>query len=349
MAADSAAGAAQAFAPVRLASGFAATRGSVREIAALAAEGEALGYDSVWVAEVAGYDAVTMLTAAAAATSGIRVGSGIAGLYLRDPLLMAMSAASVNEYAGGRLILGLGTSTQVIVERWHGVPWTKPLAHMRAYTTIVRRLLAGERVSASSGPYRLSGSQLTVPSPGGAPIFFGALGPGMLALVGELADGVIFNFPTLSYVRGAVAAIRAAEAKAGRSPGSVCITAFLRTTVTEQAAAMLPRYQRELLSYVLAPVYQKVFTADGYGEVVAAASSLWAAGERAAALAAIDERMVRDHGVVGTREECAAQFAAFRDAGVDCPVVFPVPESEADAEAALDSIRRTVIALAPGG
>lgn len=338
---------ASAFAPVRLASGFAATRGSVRDIAALAAEGETLGYESAWVAEVAGYDAITMLTAATAATSRLRIATGIAGVYLRDPLLMAMSANSVNEYAGGRLVLGLGASTQVIVERWHGVPWSKPVTHMRAYSDILRRLLAGERVSTSSGPYRLAGAQLTVPSSGQMPLFFGALGPGMLALAGAVADGVIFNFPTLTYTRNAVATIRAAEAAAGRPPGSVCITAFLRTTVTANPTAMLPRYQRELLSYVLAPVYQKVFAADGYSEVVSATGRLWAAGERGEALAAIDERMVRDHNLIGTRDDCAAQMQAFRDAGVDCPVVFPIPESEAAADGAMDSIRRTIAALAP--
>src|SRR5579875_1213258 len=107
-----------AAAPLRLSNGFAATRGTMRDIAALAAEAEALGYESAWVAEVAGYDAVSMLMAAAASTSRIRVATGIAGLYLRDPLLAAMSANAINEYSDGRLVLGLGTSTQVIVEGW---------------------------------------------------------------------------------------------------------------------------------------------------------------------------------------------------------------------------------------
>ena len=330
-----------------LSNGFAATRGTLRDIAALAAEAEALGYQSAWVAEVAGYDAVSMLMAAAAATSSIRLATGIAGVYLRDPLLAAMSANAVNEYAGGRLLLGLGTSTEVIVERWHGVPWRQPLAHMRAHTAIVRRLLAGERVTSDSGPYRLRGAQLTVPSAGQVPIVFGALGPKMMQLAGEVADGVLFNFPSLSYAKQAAATVRAAATRAGRDPASVLVAAFLRTTVTDAPAAMLPRYQSELLSYVMAPVYQRVFTADGYGAVVNEVSTRWTAGDRAGALASIDARMVHDHNVIGDTAACRAQFEAFRAVGVDCPIVFPIPESE-DADTALASIYTTIAALAPG-
>jgi probable F420-dependent oxidoreductase len=329
-----------------LSNGFAATRGTLRDIAALAAEAETLGYESVWVAEVAGYDAISTLMAAAAATSSIRLATGIAGVYLRDPLLAAMSANAINEYADGRLLLGLGTSTEVIVQRWHGIPWRQPLVHMRAHTEILRRLLAGERVTSESGPYRLRGAQLTVPSAGQVPIVFGALGPKMLALAGEIADGVLFNFPSLSYARQAAATVRVAAVRAGRDPSSVPVYAFLRTTVTDAPEAMLPRYQSEMLTYVMAPVYQRVFTTDGYGDVVNDVQTRWTSGDRDGALAAIDERMVHEHNVIGDAASCRAQFDAFRAAGVDCPIVFPIPESE-DADAALASIYSTIIALAP--
>jgi probable F420-dependent oxidoreductase len=325
--------------------GFVATVGTVREIAALAAQGERLGYESVWVAETTGYDVVTLATAIAGATGAVRVGTGIAGIYLRDPLLMAMSANALNEYAGGRLILGLGTSTPVIVERWHGLPWSRPIGHMRAYTALVRRLLDGERVT-SSGLYTLAGAQLAVPAAGPAPIYFGALNPRMLALAGEVADGVILNFPTLSYARGAVAAVREAEARAGRAPGSVTVAAFLRTTVTDtpDSALVGDRYQRELLPYALAPVYRRVFTDDGYGAVCDAVNALWAAGERGPALEAVSADMIRDHTVVGPAAECAERIQALCATGIDCAVLLPLPDNDDDP---LESVRRTITALAP--
>jgi len=332
--------------PLRLTNGFAATRGTVRDIAALAAEGESLGYESVWVAEVAGYDVVTLLTAIAAATSRARIATGIANIYLRDPLLMAMSANAINEYANGRLVLGLGTSTRVIVEEWHGLRWDRPLKRMAAYASILRRLLNGERVTSETDLYRLHDARLTVPAAGAVPLVFGALGPRMLALAGEIADGVLLNFPTVSYARQAATIVRDAAARAGRNPADVCIAAFLRTTVTDTPAAVLPRYQRELLSYMLAPVYQRVFIEDGYGDVVAQVRERWAARDHAGALAAIDARTVADHVVIGTREECLEAYAAYRAAGIDCPIVFPIPASE-EPDAALASIYATLMALAP--
>jgi probable F420-dependent oxidoreductase len=327
-------------------SGFVATVGSVREIAALAAEGERLGYESAWVAETAGYDVVSLLTAMAAGTSRIRLGTGIAGVYLRSPLLMAMSANAVNEFSGGRLLIGLGTSTPVIVERWHGLSWGKPLAHMRAYTALLRRLLGGERVK-SSGLYALNGAQLAVPAAGVPPIYFGALNDGMLALAGELADGVILNFPTLSYARHAVEAVRGAAARAGRDPAAVTIAAFVRTTVTDASdtAFLRQSYERELLQYVLAPVYRRVFTADGYGAVCDEVSELWAAGKREQALAALTPEFLRDHTVVGPAVECAARLQALRDTGVQHVALLCLPDNADDP---LGSVRRSITALAPG-
>lgn len=326
-------------------SGFVVTVGRVREAAALAAEGERLGYESVWVAETTGYDVVTLTTAIAGATSGIRIGTGIAGIFLRDPLLMAMSANAVNECANGRLLLGLGTSTPVIVERWHGMPFGKPLAHMREYTTLLRRLLAGERVKAT-GLYNFNGAQLSVPLAGAPPIYFGALNPGMLALAGELADGVILNFPTPSYARQAIDTVRRAAAQAGRNPAAIAITAFIRTTVsdTPDSAFLRERYERELVQYVLSPVYRRVFTADGYGAVCDAVNMHWAAGERAQALAALTPQFLHDHTVVGLAARCAARLQEFRDAGVENVVLLCLPDN---AEDELGSVRRTITALAP--
>jgi alkanesulfonate monooxygenase SsuD/methylene tetrahydromethanopterin reductase-like flavin-dependent oxidoreductase (luciferase family) len=105
-----------------------------------------LGNDAVWVAEVNGTDADSVMTVGVGATSRVMIASGIVGIYLRDPLLMEMGAAAVNELAEGRLVLGLGTSTPVIVVQWHGMPFDRPLPRMREYVELVRRLLAGERV-----------------------------------------------------------------------------------------------------------------------------------------------------------------------------------------------------------
>lgn len=326
-------------------SGFVLTIGNVRTQAEIAAEGERLGYESVWLFEFTAYDAVTLMTAVAGATSQILIGTAIVPIYLRDPYLMAMTANAVNEYSQGRLILGLGTSTAVVMERWHGLPWTQPLSRMREYITLVRRLLAGERVKAE-GLYNLSGAQLTAQLSGPIPIYIGALSPKMLALAGELADGVILNFPTLTYLRGALETIEQGAQQAGRSRSNISVAAFLRTTVTTDPDAVTPQYRKELLPYILTPVYRSVFTADGYGDVCDAVNHLWSQGNREAALNAISDDMLHDHAIIGPADRCAARIQEFRELGLDNPIVFPIPESDQDP---LASVRRTLAALAPRG
>jgi probable F420-dependent oxidoreductase len=304
-----------------------------------AALAEELGYESVWISEVNGPDAVTTMCEIASRTKTITIATGVMCIYLRDPLLMAMTANSLVGFAGPRLILGLGTSTQVVVERWHGLKWDHPVGTTGDYVRLVRQLLAGERVK-EDGLYRLSGAQLTVPPNGEVPIFLGALNKKMLRLAGAIGDGVILNFPTLSYTRWAIDCLRQGIAETGRQASDVNVTAFLRTTVTDDPASAIPAYRAELLTYVLSPVYRRVFTRDGYGEVCDAVNEKWAAGDRAGAMAAVSDEMVRDHSVIGTEAECRKSFDAFRNAGVHNAVVFAMPGGAKDAnQSVMNSVR----------
>jgi probable F420-dependent oxidoreductase len=307
--------------------------------AGAAALAEKLGYESVWISEVNGPDAVTTMCSIASRTGSITIATGIMCLYLRDPLLMAMTANSLVEFAGPRVILGLGTSTQVIVERWHGLRWDHPLGKARSYVGLVRRFLAGERVK-EAGLYSLSGAQMALTPNATVPIFLAGLGPKMLRLAGSIADGVILNFPTLSYAQRAVRDIEQGIAESGRQRSEVNVTAFLRTTVTDDPAAAMPAYRSELLSYVLSPVYRSVFTRDGYGDICDGVNEKWAAGDRGGALAAVSDTMVADHSVIGDEAECRRRFQEFRDVGVDNAVVFAMPGGAADAnEGVLHTVR----------
>jgi probable F420-dependent oxidoreductase len=305
---------------------------------------ERLGYDAVWFAEVNGYDAVSVMTAVAGATSRVTIASGIVGIYLRDPLLMAMGAAAVNEFADGRLVLGLGTSTPVIVEQWHGITFDRPLARMREYVDLVKRLLAGERIK-HAGAYTLRGAQLAAPGRGAVPIVLAALNPRMLALAGEIADGVILNFPSLEYTRRAIGVIETGLRKGGKDRAAFTITVFLRTSVTDNPAAVIGKFRAELLTYVLAPVYRRVFTADGHSAMCDRVNDHWAQGDRAGALAAVDDDFVLRRSAIGTADEVRRLYQEYRDLGADAITVFPVPEEDADVEAGR---LRIITALAPG-
>jgi probable F420-dependent oxidoreductase len=320
-------------------SGVAMSGPTVGHHVAIGKEAERLGYESAWVTEVSGPDAVTVLAAAAAATTTIRLATGIVPTYVRDPYLAAMTFASLQDLSGGRVVAGFGTSTPVIVSGWHGLPWGRPVATTREYVTLFRRLLSGERVK-HEGIFRLQGATLRAPVREPIPVYLGALNNGMLELAGEIADGVILNFPTPGYTRGAVEAIRRGLTRSGRDRSEIDIVVFLRTGVTDSFEAIATPVRRELLTYCLTPVYQKVFGADGYGADVEAVNERWRAGDRANAPAAISDRMVADHAVIGSVGECNDQVRAYLELDVDHAVLFPVvSDGPAAAERALETVR----------
>jgi alkanesulfonate monooxygenase SsuD/methylene tetrahydromethanopterin reductase-like flavin-dependent oxidoreductase (luciferase family) len=140
----------------------------------VAARAEALGYDTVWAAEAGTNDAFGLLTACAVATSRIHLATGVLPIFTRTPALMAQSAATLQDVSGGRFALGLGVSSETIVTRWNGVPYDRPLDRMREYVSVVRLLLAGEKVTRPSALYPVDGYRLLmhVPSPP-APVLVG--------------------------------------------------------------------------------------------------------------------------------------------------------------------------------
>ena len=304
--------------------------------------GDELGYRDTWVTEVAGPDAITVMTAAALATTNIHVGTGIVSNYTRSPYLMAMTANSLQDLSGGRFIAGFGTSTPAIVTGWHGLPWGKPLGSTREYVDLFRRFSAGERVK-HDGLYKTRGASLR-PAQVAPKVYLGALNERMLELAGEIADGVILNFPTASYAKGAVESIERGIKNAGRERGDVDIIAFMRTAVTPEFEPAADVVRKELIAYFMAPVYQKVFKADGYGAEVDAMTSAWAAGDRAKAVSEITDRVVEDHALIGSVEECRAKAQSILDAGVDRAILFPISD---DGEGKEMRILETVRALAP--
>ena len=157
----------------------------------LVQQAEARGFDYISVGEAWGTETCTMAGALLARTHRIQVGTGIVSIYLRPPTLAAMQAMTLDLIAPGRTCFGLGVSTQNI-NGFHGIPWDYPVSRTREYVSILRQILAGERVTYEGKFYRPRGFQLSVPPPSGrVPIYLAAVNPQMLQLAGEVADGVL--------------------------------------------------------------------------------------------------------------------------------------------------------------
>src|SRR2546421_5922626 len=164
---------------------------------------EELGFESAWVTQLAGRDALTVLTAYALRTERIRLGTGVVPIYTRTPVTMAQTAATLDELSGGRLRLGLGVSHRPVVEGWHGQTIDKPVSEMREYVAILRAILAGE--DPPPGDTWRTGFHLAGLDPRPElPVYTAALSPGMLRLAGEIADGVVLWLCNPNYIRDVV-------------------------------------------------------------------------------------------------------------------------------------------------
>lgn len=304
---------------------------NVRENIELATLAEREGWRGFWAAEATGGDAVATAAAVAARLESSRVGTAILPMQTRNPLLLAMAATSVGQIAPGGFVLGLGTSTPLIIEDWHATPWgSSPLALTRECVDLVRRFLAGERVTTDSGRWRYRRAQLASRPVGDTPVYLAALNDRMLELAGEIADGVILNFVTLADVAHAKQRVAAGAARVGRDLAGFEFMVFFRATVTDDYEEVRERYQRELFTYVMAPVYQRMFAREGYGDACQEIQALWRGGERQRALDSIPPALIRERTLVGTASDIRGRLKAYSDAGVDAAITFPVAIPDSD-------------------
>ncbi len=298
---------------------------SFAELAAMAHEAESLGYDSLWVPEVSGPDVFTTLAVYAAATSRVRLASGVIPIQTRTPATLAMSFASLHALSGGRAVAGLGVSSTIIVEQWHGAKYPPPLAATRDCVAIMRELFATGKCTYEGAAYQSRGFRLGFPLPTPPPpIYLAGLNPGILRLAGAIADGVLLNYTPPDHIGAHIAEIRRGAAESGRDPGSVVTACFVRCCVTADEDAAVAAFQRELGSYAFVPAYVRMFQRFGFGDEFAEFQRRWREGRRDDAPRAFSERTVRAIAAIGSADQARAFIAEFRRAGLDYPVLFPV-------------------------
>jgi probable F420-dependent oxidoreductase len=269
---------------------------------------EAAGYGDLWTAETAGADGFTPLALAAVHTTGMRLGTGVVNAFTRGPAVLAQHAAALADACGGRFVLGLGSSSNVIVERWNGVPFERPLSRVRATVEALRPVLAGER-----GP---GGFKLEAPPREPVPIVIAALRGKMLGLAAEIGDGAFTNFLPLSGARQVADAFGA--------PGKELLCRFFSFPDPEEEA--LPAARRMLVGYATVPVYTAFFRWLGWGERIDPMVEAWEAGDRARALELVPDELVREVFVFGDGAAQRERLAEFAAAGITTFVLAPVCE-----------------------
>lgn len=296
--------------------------------AAFVREAERLGASSVWIAEAWGQDALTPLAYLAAQTERIALGTAIAQLGARSPAMLAMSAMSMQLLSAGRFRLGIGTSGPQVMEGWHGVRFSKPLAVTRETIEIVRAVAAGERVSHDGPVYRLplpgsAGRALrSMLPPARVPVYVAALGPRNLELTGELADGWIGNAFIPEHSAVFLDRIAAGAAAAGRSGTDLDLVIPVGVEITDDVEGAARRHARGYAFTIGAMgsrdrnFYNAAFTRQGFGDDVAAVQELWLAGRRDEAADRVPLALGSQTNLLGPPAVIAGRLRAYRDAGV---------------------------------
>lgn len=282
-------------------------------------EGESLGYRAVFLPEIAGRDAVAALAALAGETRELLLGTGVLPMRSRTPMLTAMGAATVQERSGGRLILGLGP----------GDVRAGALDGLRRTVLEVRALLGGGTVG--------RGRRLMLVPPVGVPIWISALGPRACRLAGELADGVILNWCTPERVAEARRTIAEGAEAAGRDPAGVSVGVYVRCWVGDEPEAGLRSLRRAAGEYAGYAAYARQFSRMGLGPEAEQAAEAVRAGRSED----VPEALVR--AVTAFGDGVRGRLEAYREAGADLVVVYPVAAGEPEG-----SILGTLRGLAPG-
>jgi probable F420-dependent oxidoreductase len=284
-------------------------------------QAEAAGYDDLWTGETAGPDGFTPLALAAAVTERIRLATGIVNPYTRGPALLAQQAAALQDASGGRFVLGIGSSSNVIVERWNEIPFVKPLSKVRESVETLRPIFAGER-----GP---GGFKLETAPTQPIPIVIAALRGRMLALAAELGDGAFTNFLPLS----GLPTVR----EAFGAPEKELACRFFCVPMPEEEGMGFAKHL--FAAYGTVPVYAAFFRWLGWGEKLDPMVEAWQAGDRQRALELCPEDLVREIFVFGSPDEMRERLGAFVEGGITTLILTPL--------AAPDQVPALIDGLAP--
>jgi probable F420-dependent oxidoreductase len=281
---------------------------------------EDLGYTDVWSAEALGADAFTPLTLTSVWAPTLRLGSAIVPAYTRGPACLAQSVASLADAAPGRVAVGIGTSSNEIVERWNGIPFSEPYKRVRDTVQFLRTALTGEKVSHDYDTFSVKGFKLGLVPEQQPRILIAALREGMLKLAGRDGDGAIINWLSADNVATVAPIVHGAAGGAARE-----IVARIFVAPTEDRDTVMAMGRYAIAAYLTVPVYAEFHRWMGRGEQLQPMWDAWAAGDRKAALAAIPDTLVDELIVHGSPEACRDHIQRYVDNGVTCPALALLP------------------------
>jgi len=306
--------------------------------------GEDLNYDTIWIPETWGNDAFTIMNTIAENTTRIKFGCGIISVFSRSAAIMAQTIATIDTFSGGRAILGLGPSTNIVNENWHGIKHERPLRRTREYVEIIRLILSGERVTYDGEIIKLRNMKFqSKPLRRNIPVYLASLGPKNLELTGQLADGWLPFLCPETHINKLKKNVEDAALKAGRSMSDITICPYVPALLSSDNQEEADFKIKEFISFyvgAMGPHYYNLVTSYGFGDEAVNIREAWNNKDLVKCAESVSDELLDLVAVKGTADSAHKKLDSYRKVS-DCPILmFPFKSTK-------EQILETLETLAP--
>ncbi len=300
---------------------------------------EANGYEDAWFADSGAPDSLTMAAGIAGHAKRLRVGVAVTPVFTRTPAVLAATANVLGQVLPGRFVMGLGASSQTMMDNWHGVALTKPVTRVKETAIMVRSMLAGEKSDFQLSTLHSKGyAQPPLAQP--VPLYLAALRPKMIEMAAEIGDGVIFNLWPTRALPKMIEHVAIGAERAGKDPADVEVVNRHMVLVTDDKPAAIARFKGLFAPYYATPVYNQFLAWAGYRQAAATIAEGWAARDREKTTGAITDQLVDEIAIIGSAAECRERLRWTAETGIHTHIIAPVSTDPQE-------IRRTFEAFTP--
>jgi probable F420-dependent oxidoreductase len=282
---------------------------------------EQQGYDDLWFADSSGIDALTTAVAVAERTERVRIGTAIIPVFSRTPAVLASTTHVLNKVSNGRFILGLGSSSQPMMENWNGQVFEKPLTRVKETAILVREMLTGSKSDFDGETVSSHGYRQLPLEPGSQPIFLAALRSRMMEMAAEIGDGVIVNLFPRHALPKMMEHVRIGAEKAGKKAEDVEVVCRHMVIVTDDKESARNLIRASFAPYYATPVYNKFLAWSGYEDIANEIKEGWAARDRARTTGAMTDELCDQIAIFGSAEECHEKIRECGQGGITTHII----------------------------
>lgn len=305
---------------------------------------EESGIPDAWFGDSGAPDSLTTAAILAAHTKSIRIGVAVTPVYTRTPAVLAATANTIGQVLPGRFVMGLGSSSQTMMDGWHGTPLDKPVTRVKETTIMVKSMIAGEKSNFDLKTLRSRGYR-QAPMEQPVPVYVAALRSKMIETAAEIGDGVIFNLWPKGALPKMMEHVKIGAERAGKKFEDVEVVNRAMVLVTDDKEGARDLFRAAFAPYYATPVYNNFLAWAGYQDVANVITEGWAAKDRAKTTGAITDELVDEIAIIGSAEECQDRIRECAAGGIHTHIIAPMAATAEDVQRTFDAFTPDKIAL----